>query len=77
MVHTTELERRMTKGATYWDCFRGVNLRRTEVSLSRPYLPTYLRKPDRMHGMGNPESLRKLFHWIFNLLFPTSRYPHQ
>lgn len=31
MAHTTQLERQITAGATYWDCFRGVNLRRTEI----------------------------------------------
>jgi SP family general alpha glucoside:H+ symporter-like MFS transporter len=31
MQHTTELERELTTGASYWDCFRGANLRRTEV----------------------------------------------
>lgn len=31
MVETTELERSMTEGATYLDCFRGTNLWRTEI----------------------------------------------
>lgn len=31
MVETTALERRMTEGATYLDCFRGSNLWRTEI----------------------------------------------
>jgi len=31
MVHTTALEEKITKGATYWDCFRGTDLRRTEI----------------------------------------------
>ncbi|EGR45879.1 maltose permease [Trichoderma reesei QM6a] len=31
MVHTTALEEKMTAGATYWDCFKGVDLRRTEI----------------------------------------------
>lgn len=29
--HTTELEKDMTSGASYLDCFKGVNLRRTEI----------------------------------------------
>ncbi|OAA59725.1 sugar transporter [Niveomyces insectorum RCEF 264] len=29
--HTNELERDLSEGATYLDCFRGVNLRRTEI----------------------------------------------
>ncbi|KAL7820550.1 sugar transporter domain-containing protein [Trichoderma aethiopicum] len=31
MVHTTALEEKMTAGASYWDCFKGVDLRRTEI----------------------------------------------
>lgn len=29
--HTNELEKDMTEGASYLDCFKGVNLRRTEI----------------------------------------------
>lgn len=31
MVHTTALEEKITRGATYWDCFKGTDLRRTEI----------------------------------------------
>lgn len=31
MVHTTALEQKTTRGASYWDCFRGHDLRRTEI----------------------------------------------
>lgn len=31
MQHTTQLETKMTTGATYLDCFKGTNLRRTEI----------------------------------------------
>jgi MFS transporter, SP family, general alpha glucoside:H+ symporter len=31
MVHTTSLEEKITKGATYLDCFRGTDRRRTEI----------------------------------------------
>lgn len=31
MVHTTALEEKITKGASYLDCFRGTDLRRTEI----------------------------------------------
>ncbi|KAK4237895.1 sugar transporter-like protein [Achaetomium macrosporum] len=52
MVHTTRLEAEVTKGATYLDCFRGVDLRRTEICMvtfmgqilsgsSFAYTPTY------------------------------------
>jgi len=32
MIHTNELEKEMSTGGHYWDCFRGVDLRRTEIS---------------------------------------------
>ncbi|KAI0596178.1 sugar transporter [Biscogniauxia sp. FL1348] len=31
MVHTTALEKNITKGSSYLDCFKGVDLRRTEI----------------------------------------------
>lgn len=32
IIKTDRLERELEAGSTYWDCFRGVNLRRTEIS---------------------------------------------
>ncbi|KAL4878816.1 general substrate transporter [Aspergillus karnatakaensis] len=32
MIHTNELEKEISEGTSYWDCFKGVNLRRTEVT---------------------------------------------
>ncbi|OAL24176.1 hypothetical protein AYO22_05836 [Fonsecaea multimorphosa] len=32
MVYTNEIEKETEVGTTYWDCFRGVNLRRTEIT---------------------------------------------
>jgi SP family general alpha glucoside:H+ symporter-like MFS transporter len=31
MIHTTALERQVSEGATYFDCFRGTDRRRTEI----------------------------------------------
>ncbi|KAI7635985.1 sugar porter family MFS transporter, partial [Hortaea werneckii] len=31
MIYTNELEKKDIAGAKYWDCFKGVNLRRTEI----------------------------------------------
>jgi len=31
MVHTTKLEEKITTGSSYWDCFKGTDLRRTEI----------------------------------------------
>jgi SP family general alpha glucoside:H+ symporter-like MFS transporter len=31
MVHTTNLEEKITSGASYLDCFKGIDLRRTEI----------------------------------------------
>lgn len=32
MVHTVKIENEVTRGSNYWDCFRGVDLRRTEIA---------------------------------------------
>ena len=32
MIHTNELEQELTRGTSYLDCFKGVNLRRTEIT---------------------------------------------
>lgn len=43
MTHTTALEEKITKGASYLDCFKGTDLRRTEiVCMVRP-IPTTVR----------------------------------
>lgn len=31
MVHTAALEEKITSGVSYWDCLRGIDLRRTEI----------------------------------------------
>ncbi|WWC59866.1 uncharacterized protein I303_102428 [Kwoniella dejecticola CBS 10117] len=32
MVHTNAIEKELSAGTSYWDCFKGVDLRRTEVA---------------------------------------------
>lgn len=32
MVYTNEIEKEISSGTTYWDCFKGVDLRRTEIA---------------------------------------------
>ncbi|ORY26959.1 putative trehalose transport-related protein [Naematelia encephala] len=32
MIHTNALEKSISEGTSYWDCFRGVDLRRTEIA---------------------------------------------
>ncbi|WRT65342.1 uncharacterized protein IL334_002285 [Kwoniella shivajii] len=32
MVHTNAIEKTLSEGTSYWDCFRGVDLRRTEIA---------------------------------------------
>ncbi|KAK9236444.1 hypothetical protein V1525DRAFT_451265 [Lipomyces kononenkoae] len=32
MIHTNEMERRASEGTLYWDCFKGTDLRRTEIA---------------------------------------------
>lgn len=31
MIYTNEMEKQVAQGTSYWDCFRGVDLRRTEI----------------------------------------------
>lgn len=31
MIYTNEMERQIERGTSYWDCFRGTDLRRTEI----------------------------------------------
>ncbi|KAL1962672.1 hypothetical protein VTN77DRAFT_9306 [Rasamsonia byssochlamydoides] len=31
LVHTAKIEAQIEKGTSYWDCFRGIDLRRTEI----------------------------------------------
>ena len=31
MIYTNEMEKQVSAGTNYWDCFRGVDLRRTEI----------------------------------------------
>ncbi|KAH8890415.1 general alpha-glucoside permease [Thozetella sp. PMI_491] len=39
MIHTNELERSVTAGTSYWDCFKGTNLRRTEITVVVETIP--------------------------------------
>jgi MFS transporter, SP family, general alpha glucoside:H+ symporter len=60
MVHTTALEEKTTSGATYLDCFKGHDLRRTEVGLNLKLRTmgdrlTDSKFQDCLHGMGYPE----------------------
>ncbi|KAK9489448.1 hypothetical protein V1508DRAFT_442686 [Lipomyces doorenjongii] len=32
MVHTTEMEKQFQEDTSYWDCFKGIDLHRTEIS---------------------------------------------
>lgn len=33
IIETDRLERELEMGSTYWDCFKGTNLRRTEIAI--------------------------------------------
>lgn len=52
MIHTNNIEKEITAGCSYWDCFRGTDRRRTEIAcvifagqvlagISFAYSPTY------------------------------------
>ncbi|CZR67483.1 probable transporter (major facilitator superfamily) [Phialocephala subalpina] len=32
MTHTNEIEKQLSAGTSYWDCFKGIDLRRTEIA---------------------------------------------
>jgi SP family general alpha glucoside:H+ symporter-like MFS transporter len=32
MIHTNQIEKQISAGTSYWDCFKGVDLRRTEIA---------------------------------------------
>jgi len=81
MVHTTALEEKITRGASYFDCFRGtVSLIKSEhadrfdLSFTTVYclLTVRIAGPpthrDRLHGLGHPESVRQRFQQLLNLL---------
>lgn len=64
IVETDRLEQELEMGSTYWDCFRGVNLRRTEISmgvyctqvLSGIYLINYGTYFFQLAGLGTDEA---------------------
>ncbi|KAL0468822.1 MFS maltose permease [Neurospora intermedia] len=64
IVETDRLEQELEMGSTYWDCFRGVNLRRTEISmgvyctqvLSGIYLINYGTYFFQLAGLDNDEA---------------------
>lgn len=33
MIHTTEMEREVSEGTSYIECFKGINRRRTEIAM--------------------------------------------
>lgn len=33
MIHTNKIEQEMKAASTYWDCFKGIDLRRTEIAI--------------------------------------------
>jgi hypothetical protein len=55
MQHTTMLEEKITRGATYWDCFKGTDLRRTEVCCVSSYTDfSNKNKPTRSYAWSGP-----------------------
>lgn len=77
ITETDRLEQEIEAGSTYWDCFRSVNLRRTEISigvysiqvLSGPSSPFKIRN----FGQTTHSSSRHLPNQLWNLLFQTGK----
>lgn len=56
--HTTELEKTEVEGASFWECFKGTNLRRTEiVSVNLSPLPKEANQSE-LRCLGGSNSLR-------------------
>jgi SP family general alpha glucoside:H+ symporter-like MFS transporter len=72
MVHTTALEEKTTSGASYWDCFKGHDLRRTEVrqAVFREQADMMLTEipADCVHGLGHPEPQWQLLFQLLDVL---------
>lgn len=56
--HTTELEKAETQGASFWECFKGTNLRRTEIVCPMPSKSTDKTNQLELRRLGSPDSLR-------------------
>lgn len=56
--HTTELEKAETQGASFWECFKGTNLRRTEIVCPMPSKLTDKTNQSELRRLGSPDSLR-------------------
>jgi SP family general alpha glucoside:H+ symporter-like MFS transporter len=56
--HTTELEKAETQGASFWECFKGTNLRRTEIVCIVPPRSTHRANRLELRRLGGPNSLR-------------------
>ena len=66
MIYTTEMEKASTEGTSYLDCFRGDNLRRTEIVSLQVFVGKPTAKTDYILGrsvvlrrLGNPMVVRK------------------
>ena len=75
IIETDRLEQELEAGSTYMDCFRGANLRRTEISIgvyctgSQWYLPHQLWHVFLLAGgSDDPKGLRHGY-WIFGYVF--------
>jgi len=72
MVHTNALEQKTSGGASYLDCFKGTDLRRTEVSEPTDVMVNWGMTDsaeDRVHGVGHPESQWQLLLQLLDV-FP-------
>lgn len=68
--HTTSIERKETATASYLDCFKGTNLRRTEIvsDSDNDQLTTEL------CGLGGTDPLRQWHSRLFRALSPSRRF---
>lgn len=72
--HTTEIEKAETEGASFWQCFQGTNLRRTEI-VSMPIGQHYFGKADKtteLCRLGSADSQRQRHSWLRDRFSPGS-----
>lgn len=64
MEHTIAMENDMTTGASYLDCFRGTNLRRTEINLGAWACQVSSEHQDRNNVRLTAATLRQRVHGL-------------
>jgi SP family general alpha glucoside:H+ symporter-like MFS transporter len=76
MIHTTEMEKQVSEGTSYIQCFRGTDRRRTEIAMM-----TFTMQASHLHmtsvaTLTCTDSQRAVFGWSRCSILATSRCQH-